>query len=121
MLKFSQRLAKRSDIIRVYRRGRRKSSEGVGICFLFLPPTPPSAEMINPVTRLAVVVPNKVSNKATERNLIKRRIREVLRSMPWKLNQSVDVVVTAYPAAKHLTFQDISAMLYTLFTQARLL
>ncbi len=58
--------------------------------------------------RLGLVVSKKVDNKAHERNLIKRRLREILRAHKqlWAQRQggSVDVVVLAMPSSKGVEF-----------------
>lgn len=58
--------------------------------------------------RLGLVVSKKVDNKAHERNLIKRRLREIFRAHKplWvqRAAGSVDVVVLAAPAAKGVEF-----------------
>lgn len=58
--------------------------------------------------RLGLVVSKKVDNKAHERNLIKRRLREIFRAHKtlWaqRAQGAVDVVVLATPAARGADF-----------------
>lgn len=59
--------------------------------------------------RLGFVVSKKVDNRASERNLVKRRLREILRREKARFLRrpggSVDVVVTARDTAKGLDFE----------------
>jgi ribonuclease P protein component len=46
-------------------------------------------------SRFAIIVSNKVSKKATQRNLIKRRLREIVRLQLDKLETGADVAILA--------------------------
>ena len=70
------------------------------------------------LTRYAFAVPRRVG-KAVTRNLVKRRLREILRQAP--LIEGFDVVVTARPAAAEASFQVLKTELMTLLKRARLL
>ena len=49
------------------------------------------------LTRFTVIVSNKVSKKATQRNLIKRRLREIIRLDLSKLDIGADAIILASP------------------------
>lgn len=51
-------------------------------------------------TRVGFVVSKKVSNKATVRNKIKRRLRAVILDELKKNNPSADIIIIALPQAK---------------------
>jgi len=87
-----RRLRTTTDIITTLRRGVR-SSQGPISCSLL--------KKGGTLSRVTVIVDTKVSKKATDRNLLKRRIRAILQStsMP-----SGDMVMRAYPAARELSF-----------------
>lgn len=52
-----------------------------------------------PHSRFGIVVGLKVSKRATERNLIKRRIREIIRKSLKKVKAGYDLMVMANPMA----------------------
>jgi ribonuclease P protein component len=79
-----------------------------------------------PQSRFSVVVSNKVSKKATQRNLIKRRLREIVRALLPKLETGADVVILASPkmissSGKVLGYQDMAQEIEAVFKKARLL
>ena len=91
-----RRLRSTRDFARVERQGARVSGGHVAVT---VRPGP---------GRLGFVVSKKVDNRASERNLVKRRLREILRREKARFLRraggSVDVVVTARDTAKGLDF-----------------
>lgn len=71
--------------------------------------------------RFAVVVSAKVSKKAVERNLLKRRLREVIRLNQSRFKSGFDVVVVANPLALNASYQDLESQLLKLFIKAKFL
>jgi len=67
--------------------------------------------------RFAVSVSKKYGI-AVERNLMKRRVREIVGAAEF-LNQ-YDFIIIAKPASKNLTFQEIKADLNKLFARAKI-
>lgn len=67
--------------------------------------------------RFAVSVSKKYGI-AVERNLMKRRVREIVSAT--KFIDSFDFIVIVKPASKKLSFQEISADLLKLFARAKL-
>jgi ribonuclease P protein component len=59
------------------------------------------------IRRFAVIVSKKISNKAVERNRIKRQIREILRTNQERFPDSSDVVVYPKPQIKEREYQEI--------------
>lgn len=84
------RLRKSREIEQIFKRGRTFSTPA--FVFRFLP------NRQGP-TRLAVVVGTKVHKRAVKRNLIKRRIREALKTELPNLKSGFDIIVAARPAA----------------------
>jgi len=78
-----------------------------------------------PNSRLAIIVSNRVSKKATQRNLIKRRLREIVRHFLPQLETGADVAILASPKIisqnKVLGYQDMLKELEAVFKKARLL
>lgn len=91
-----RRLRATRDFTRVERQGIRAQG---GVVSVTVRPGP---------GRLGLVVSKKVDNKSHERNLIKRRLREILRAHKplWaqRAAGAVDVVVLALPAAKGVAY-----------------
>jgi ribonuclease P protein component len=56
---------------------------------------------------------------AVKRNLIKRRLREILRQLP--LAEGSDIVITVRPQATDASFQALRTELLTLLKRAKLL
>jgi len=71
--------------------------------------------------RTAVVVSTKVHKRAVKRNLIKRRIRELLRVIIPKILANVDMVVMAQPEAVGRSQADLGAALEYCFKKLGLL
>jgi ribonuclease P protein component len=90
-----QRLAATPQIMTVLRRGER-IYRGAVSCY-FLPKQ-------NTLGRVTVIVSKDISKKAVDRNLLKRRTREILKSLT--LPQG-DLVVRFQKGANTLTYQEL--------------
>ncbi len=86
MLSKENRLRKEKDIVRVLKHGRRIYSPLLRFSVLKT-----SAEF----SRCAVVVSTKVAKRSTARNLLKRRIREIVRVSMLDFKYSYDIVINA--------------------------
>lgn len=89
MLSKKNRLTKMADFEAVFRAGRRNSSRFFGLRFL-----PNNLGCL----RLAVVVSNKVSKKSTKRNVIKRRVRAMMRLRLSEFCRPVDLIINCFDA-----------------------
>lgn len=98
MLPREKRLTNTRDYKRVYQKGSFFSAKLCNINFI-----------VNKTSksRLGIVVNKKVSLKATVRNKIKRRFREVSRTFYDILPSGYDVVVTLKPGADKADFKEI--------------
>ncbi|MDP1709518.1 MAG: ribonuclease P protein component [Candidatus Komeilibacteria bacterium] len=113
MLPSQHRLNKRQDIERVFKRGRTFYANNLGLRF---------GPMDLAKSRFTVVVSLKVSKKAVARNLLKRRLREIIRRdvLP-RLRQNVDgLILTKQPLLK-LPFTELKQLTLELFKKARLI
>jgi len=72
-------------------------------------------------SRFAVIIPNKVSKKAVERNRLKRQIREILRLNLDKFKLSFDVVLWVNNKALNKTYQEIEKEVLKVLTKAKLI
>ncbi len=79
-----------------------------------------------PFSRFGIIVSNKVSKKANQRNLIKRRIREIIRLLLNKTEKGYDIVIIVSPKiineqGKVLKQQEIEKNLFNVFKKAQLI
>ncbi len=91
---------------------KNKSSVGDGYFVIYKLPNHDESHF-----RFAVSVPKKYGD-AVDRNLMKRRIREIVRA-----NQFLDGInffIITKPKAKELTFQEIKISLEKLFARAKI-
>ncbi len=77
-------------------------------------------------SRFGIIVSNKVSKKASQRNLIKRRIREIIRLNLNRIKSGYDIVIIVSPKIidqenKVLKYQSIEKYLITAFSKAHLI
>lgn len=106
------RLIGKKDFQKVFKKGR-----GLKEDFLFL-------KMVkNNLTkkRFGFIVSGKISKKATLRNKIKRRLRELIRRKVEKIKEGVDVVLIALPGLEKKGFWQIGEILDNLLKKASVL
>jgi len=89
------RLRRGADIITVLRKGRRQNAPAVTCSFIAKPAT---------LGRIAVIVDTKVSKRAVVRNLIKRRVRSIVRELG--LPQG-DLVIRVWKGGDALSFDQL--------------
>jgi ribonuclease P protein component len=90
MLPKANRLVSDKDFKKIWKRGQSFYTKSFG--FKLLP-------NFLAVSRFGIVVGNKVSPLATERNLLKRRLREIIGIKLKKISPGFDLVVSALPPA----------------------
>jgi len=110
MLKKENRLTKKNDFERVYKKGRGLKADSLFLKIL---------ENDKGVTRIGIVVSKKVSKKAVERNKVKRRIREIIRKMD--LKSGFDIIIVTYPSIKEKKFDQIEDEIIYLFKKTKCL
>jgi len=99
MLSSKHRLKKKKDFAKVYKKGK-----GFKQDFLFLKAVENGLED----TRIGIVVSSKIAKKAVERNLIKRRLREIIRKRIEEIKPGLDIVlITLKGISKETSFQAI--------------
>lgn len=98
MLKRAYRLVKESEFREVRAKGRMITTP-----FFLLQYKKNKREH----SRIGFVVSKKVSQNATERNTVKRRMREIVRKEKEALNKGYDVVCVAKKPITALSFQKI--------------
>ena len=114
-------LKKRKDIERVFEKGKRFKED-----FLILKITKNALSQ----TRFGFIVSKKVSKKATLRNKIKRKLREIVSKKGKKLKKGrrspttrpgMDIVLIALPGLETKDFWEIDETLNKLFKKAECL
>ena len=112
MLSKIDRLKKKKDIERVFKKGKGFKEE-----FLTLKITKNNLDQ----TRFGFVVSRKVSKKATLRNKIKRQLSELVRGKNKKLEKGIDGLLVAGPGIGRKSFWEIEEVLNKLFKKAKCL
>lgn len=112
MLPAAQRLRRTSDIQHVYKTGR---SVFTPVLRLLAVPTALSH------SRATVVVSNRVSNRAVDRNRLKRRLRVDLQPLLKQMVKTHDIVVIVQAKALQSESGQLTTALQQAFTKARLL
>ena len=112
MLSKINRLRKKKDIERVFGKGKRFKED-----FLILKITKNALSQ----TRFGFIVSRKVSKKATSRNKIKRRLREIVSKKGKKFKKGLDTLLIACPGLETKDFWEIDETLNKLFKKAKVL
>ncbi|MBD3359435.1 MAG: ribonuclease P protein component [Candidatus Buchananbacteria bacterium] len=117
MLEKKQRLTKKKEFEKITQRGKAYYSP---ILILKILKNDLS------YSRFGLIVSNKVSKKASQRNLIKRRIREIIRLNLNRINAGYDILIIVSPKIiaqdkKVLKYQAIEKSLMTAFSKADLI
>jgi ribonuclease P protein component len=112
MLRKKYCLKKKKDFERVFKQGK-----GFRQDFLFLKTLKNDLEN----SRIGIVVSKKVSSKATERNLIKRRLREIIRKKLPEMNNNEDIIIiTQKGINKKTSFENIEQVVDKLLLKAKI-
>ncbi len=91
MLPFQNRLTKKRDIEAVFRHGNFFSFGGISLKII---------KNKSEETRIGIIVGLKFSKKATERNRIRRQVREIVRTRLDKIKKGFDVIIIPKKAEK---------------------
>ncbi|MGI8914577.1 MAG: ribonuclease P protein component [Chloroflexota bacterium] len=105
------RVRRRDDFARVRRAGRRLDHPLLRLQW---------APNALPISRFGFVVSKRVSMRAHERNLVRRRLRELARAELPQLLAGFDVIISAQPAARPAGHQELGVALQHLLQRARL-
>ena len=90
MLTKRHRLLADKDFQKIWKRGRSFYAKNLGFKIL--------TNSLG-VSRFGISVGIKVSKRATDRNRLKRQIREIINSKMGKITPGFDIVITVLPAA----------------------
>ena len=111
MLERKYRLTADKDFTRIFRKGRRFFGAGVNLVMV------PNKLA---VSRFGFVVGTKVSKRATVRNLIKRRLREIVRLRIGGVRPGFDVALITDRKVLGLDYEGMTAVVVGLLGKARL-
>lgn len=111
MLSRANRLARKDDIANVSK-GRGERNEYISLKFL-----------ANGLTcsRFAFVISSKAIKKASKRNLIKRRAREIIRVNLDGTKKGYDIVIFFSYRSQELGYNELHANILSLLSRARLI
>ena len=112
----AQRLLKASEFNRVFKQGRRLSQTELTLAYRVRPSR--DGKLYPP--RLGLSVSKKVGG-AVQRNLLKRRFREIFRLNQARMLWGVELVVIPRKEAGDLSYQELESRLITLFERGKLL
>lgn len=112
MLKKIYRITKDKEFQAIYRRGRYQSTALFSIHYL------PSKRNL---TRFGIVISKKITKKATERNLLKRRVREIARELQPKIIGKYDIVISIKKPVLEKDFNELRKSIISSFEKANLL
>lgn len=71
-------------------------------------------------TRIGFIVGVKVSKKANQRNLIKRRLRAIFKKYKEDLKTGVDIIIITRPGIVRLSFKELEQIVLGLLRRGRL-
>lgn len=112
MLSEQNRLKKKKDFEKVFKRGK-----GYRKDFLFLKTKNNDLDF----SRFGFVVSKKISNKAVVRNKVKRQLREIVRKKILKIKKGIDAVIITMPGIESQSFQGIEETIDKIFAEAKIL
>ncbi|HAM88065.1 MAG: Ribonuclease P protein component [Candidatus Falkowbacteria bacterium GW2011_GWC2_38_22] len=108
MLPKKNRLTKKNDFDRVFKKGISVFDYILGIKIL---------KNNLPDSRFGIIVSNKISKKANERNKIKRQIRECLKKINPKIILPIDCVIITLAPIKNSKFIEMEKTIKVVFNR----
>jgi ribonuclease P protein component len=112
MLPKANRLKKKKDFEKVFKKGKGYKED-----FLYLKVAKNNLKN----SRFGFAVSKKISKKATIRNQIKRRLRELARIKLPQIKKGVDGVIVVMPGLEKKDFWEMESIIDKLFTKAKIL
>lgn len=112
MLSLKNRLKKKKEFERVFKRGK-----GLKEDFLVLKLVKNNL----PQSRFGFIVGTKVSKRATLRNKLKRRLRELIRTRIEEIKTGYDIVLIAQPGLEERDFWELEEITNKIFSRAKII
>ena len=110
MLPLKNRLKREREIERVFREKRSVRERSIVL---------KKIENLLKESRVCFIVPGEISKKATVRNRIKRRMREVVRENLPKIKKGFDIVLIALPGIEKKSFREFKKDLLKVLLKAK--
>ena len=111
MLAKQHRLVKQKDFEKVFKQGRSYYTKLLGVKIL--------ANQL-PANRFVIVISTKISKKATERNKLKRQIRQAARELDQELKSGFEIVIMVLPGFLNSEYKIVKGELEIIFRKLRL-
>lgn len=111
MLPAAHRLKGDSNFTRIMKRGRSCYSPEVSIRVV---------QNGLSISRFAFVTSLKISKKSTVRNLVKRRMREIVRKELLNISKGLDVLISAKPGSEKLSYESLRSSILSTLEKARI-
>lgn len=112
MLPSRYRLRKKSDFARVFKNGKSRNSRFLTVRFI---------DNGCPLSRLGLLASKKVFKKASQRNRVKRKLREAARLNLSRINPGRDIIFIARGGLEKNTLKEMEEMILFLLEEAGLL
>ena len=93
-----QRITKKSEFNLIYKKGATRYSSFLIAKYL---------KNNFKFQRFAIITSTKISNKATTRNLLKRRLRKLLKEFNNNIPSESDIVIYTKKGSQNLSFQEL--------------
>ena len=113
MLEKTFRLRREPDFLKVWQLGQKVIEPPLAVRFLV------NGSLVN--SRFGFVAGKKIFAKATERNSVKRKLRETVRKQLKNIRPGYDVIVSVGQGFKQLSRLEVEGKIERLLRQARLL
>jgi len=111
MLSQENRLKAKKDFERILKEGKGYKED-----FLFLKIIKNNLNQ----SRFGFIISQKVSRKATLRNKIKRRLREIIKNKLTKIKKGIDILIIVRPGLENKDFWEVEENVNKLFIKAKI-
>jgi len=112
MLPKENRLTKTKNFKRVWQKGKGLFKKELGVKWV---------KNDLDVSRFAIIVSLKISKKATQRNKVKRRLREIVWKNLNRIREGCDVIIITRPGILELDYWQIEEILMGIFKKLELI
>ncbi|MFA6594276.1 MAG: ribonuclease P protein component [Candidatus Buchananbacteria bacterium] len=112
MLAKKYRISQKQEFDKIFKNGKKASSQNFIIRFM-------KNGLEN--CRFSIIVSNKISGKATERNKIKRRVKAILSNNLSNFRENIDLVIIALAPCKKLDFSSVNDDMIKLLTKSKII
>ena len=110
MLSKKNRLTKKKDFEKVFKKGKAHYTKVLGIKTL---------KNDLPDSRFGIVISTKIAKKVFRRNLVKRRLREIIRNHLSEINSSYDFIILTLPPVVEKSFQELDSEVMLILKKLR--